>query len=539
MNRAPIVHELCAEVLEVCDSLEQSVLYLERQPGDVETIAEAVRHAHTVKGNALMMGFEGLTEVARTIEAAFAALLDGRLVVTATLVGWILDLIDAIRALVPGLAEDRDEVGAGPRQVMARVTECIDQATSRGEPAARTAESASIERADPPRWLRVDRVRVERLDDLVTEIVIARTQLAQRLEAVRGNQPLRDAFFEHDRLFVELQERASELRLVPLGALMHRFTRGVRDLAHACGKQVELHVEGGDIEVDVSIVDHLRAPLTHVIRNAVAHGIETPDVRRAAGKPEGGIVTVRAERDGSGLLVEVYDDGAGIDRAKVAARGQRLGLIAAGVELDPQQVEELLFRPGFSTADSVSDIAGRGIGMDVVRRKVEALRGSVTLSSAPGQGTTVEMRVPINVAVIAGFRIRVAGEPFVIPMDDVVECAELAAQPSTQLERDGKPLPFLRLRDAFGLDGAAPPRESLVVVRHAAGAVGLAVDELDGEAQVAIKPLAAIFRGVRAVSGAAILGNGRVALVLDVDGVVATGRAAGAVAPAAPRQEEA
>jgi two-component system chemotaxis sensor kinase CheA len=285
-------------------------------------------------------------------------------------------------------------------------------------------------------------------------------------------------------------------------------------------------VEGEDVEVDTAVVEYVRDPLTHMVRNALDHGIEAPAARRAAGKDPVGKVVLRAFHEAGSMVIQVIDDGAGLDRGRIAEKAVATGLVADASRLSDEDLARLVFEPGFSTADRVTELSGRGVGMDVVRRNVEALRGSVAIESTPGHGTAVTIRVPLTLAIIQGFRVAIGDEVYILPLDAVVECLEL---PSGETEagttcgivnlRD-RPLPYLRLRDHFGLAGERPERENVVVVQHGSQSAGVVVDALHGESSTVIKPLGSMFKAIPGVAGSSILGNGRVALILDVAGLL-------------------
>jgi two-component system chemotaxis sensor kinase CheA len=376
------------------------------------------------------------------------------------------------------------------------------------------------------RTLRVDVAKLDKLIDLSGEIAISRGRLADMLErrVSLTVDDILEAHREADRLYLDLQDLIMQARMVPLGPTFQQHHRTVRDLSAAGQKQVRLHLEGEDVEVDTAVVEHIRDPLMHMIRNALDHGLEAPAERQARGKDPCGQISLRAFHEGALVVIQVADDGKGLDRDRILRRAVERGLVAEGATPTDAEAFGLIFEPGFSTAEKVTEVSGRGVGMDVVRRNVDALRGSVSVESAPGQGTTVTLRFPLTLAIIQGFRVVVAGEVYILPLDVVAECVEL---PEGQeggrtgvLNLRGQPLPFLRLREHFGLGGAPPLRENAVVVEHAGARVGLAVDSLLGESQTVIKPLGKMFQGIRGISGSAILGDGRVALILDVGGLL-------------------
>jgi two-component system chemotaxis sensor kinase CheA len=374
------------------------------------------------------------------------------------------------------------------------------------------------------RTLRVDVEKLDRLLDLAGELTIARGRMAQMLEA-KGEvslEELRDAHSFSDALHYELQGTILQVRMVPIGPLFHQYNRTVRDMAKSLGKMAQLRIEGEDIEVDTSVVEYLKDPLLHMIRNALDHGIESPAKRKKSGKSQTGTVTVRAARAGGNIVIEVMDDGAGLDKQKICEVAQKKALVAEPQKLSDSEIYQLIFEPGFTTASHVSDMSGRGVGMDVVRRNIQALRGSVHAASQPGVGTTVRVRLPLTLAIIEGFGVGVGDETYVIPVDQVIECVELPKEDHETARKDGvlqlrnEPLPFIYLQDHFGLTGERGTRQSVVVVQHETSRAGLAVNELYGATQTVIKPLPPVFKDVPGVSGSAILGNGRVALILDV-----------------------
>jgi two-component system chemotaxis sensor kinase CheA len=314
--------------------------------------------------------------------------------------------------------------------------------------------------------------------------------------------------------------------MVPIGPSFHQHLRTVRDVATSQGKQARLVVEGEDVEVDTAVVEIVRDPLTHMVRNALDHGIEPPEVRRAAGKDPTGRLLLRAFHDAGSMVIQVVDDGAGLDRDRIARKAVAMGLVADAARLSDEDLARVVFEPGFSTAETVTELSGRGVGMDVVRRNVEALRGSVAIESERGRGTTVTIRVPLTLAIIQGFKVGIADEAYILPLDAVVECLELPPEETASasvhgvVNLRGKPLPYLRLREHFGLEGRRPARENVVVVQHGVQSAGIVVDELHGESSTVIKPLGSMFKQIPGVAGSSILGNGRVALILDVAGIL-------------------
>jgi two-component system, chemotaxis family, sensor kinase CheA len=369
------------------------------------------------------------------------------------------------------------------------------------------------------------KVEVEKLDELVNqvgELVIAGAAAGSQVKKL-GNSPLHESIANVQKLIESVRDASLSLRMVPIGEVFQRFPRLVRDIAKDLNKKIDLVIEGAETELDKSMVERLVDPLTHMIRNAIDHGIESVEARLAQGKSETGTVRLNAWHEGSSILIEVSDDGAGINAAKVLAKAQERGLAKPGQELSQRDILHLIFEPGFSTADQVTNLSGRGVGMDVVKRNIDDLRGIVEVETTEGYGSRFRIRLPLTLAIIDGFQFMAGGSTWVVPLDQVVECNDLSVAETYQglVRLRGEPLPFFRLRELFGITEAPPPRESLVVVQHGTHRLGIAVDELVGELQAVIKPLGRLFRQLRGIGGTTILGNGQLAMILDVGQLVA------------------
>ncbi|HEV2285479.1 MAG TPA: chemotaxis protein CheA, partial [Steroidobacteraceae bacterium] len=322
-------------------------------------------------------------------------------------------------------------------------------------------------------------------------------------------------------LVEQVREYALQLRMVKIGGTFARFERVVHDVAGELGKEIRLVIRGEDTELDKTVVERIGDPLTHLVRNAIDHGIEPLEVRTARGKPAAGTVTLNAFHDSGSIVIECSDDGGGLQRERILAKALGRGLIAAGQELSEEETFALIFEPGFSTADNVTNLSGRGVGMDVVKRNIVALRGSVGLASIEGKGTTVTVRLPLTLAIINGFHVAVGRSSFILPLEAIEECVEFFPEPGRDIiNLRGQALPFVRLRELLGIRGPLKQRQSVVVVRHAGAHVGLVVEELLGELQTVIKPLGKAFRRSDCISGSSVLGSGEVALILDVAAVV-------------------
>jgi two-component system chemotaxis sensor kinase CheA len=380
------------------------------------------------------------------------------------------------------------------------------------------------------KMVKVPASRLDALIDLVGELVIA----AATSDAASQRQDVlatREAQATVTQLVSTIRDTALSLRMVPIGETFSRFNRLVRDVSKQLGKDIALDIKGADTELDKSIVERLVDPLTHIVRNSLDHGVETSEARIAAGKPGRATLTLNAFHEGGSIVVDVRDDGRGLDRVRIRKKAVEKGLIAADAQLSDEAIDELIFVPGFSSADQVSELSGRGVGMDVVRRSVEALRGAVEVLSTPGQGTTVRLRVPLTLAIIDGFQVGVGARTWVVPLELVHECVDLPvvleSETHHRLDLRGEVVPFVRLREFFAVQGDKPARECVVVVEEGGKRVGLVVDRLLGASQAVIKPLGPLFQNMEGLGGATLLGTGEVGFVVDVAQVVrrATGRA--------------
>ena len=383
--------------------------------------------------------------------------------------------------------------------------------------------------------IRVATGKIDRLVNLVGELVVTQAMIAQIVTRFTPDRlpQLAEAVAQMDRHARDLEERVMAVRMLPLRTIFGRFPRVVRDLAQAAGKDVVLDLQGEDTELDKSVIEQISDPLTHLVRNAVDHGIEVPALRHQAGKPATGRVALRAWQQGGNIYLEISDDGRGLDRERIQAKAVGLGLLASDEVADDETLFAFIFRPGFSTAEQVSEISGRGVGMDVVARNVENLGGFITVHSERGRGTTFRVKLPLTLAILDGQTVRVGSEHYIIAMASVVESVRprprqldtVLGTAETFTLRD-RPLPLIRLHRLFRVTSAIEdPTEALVViVEHDGRRVALLVDELLDQQQVVIKSLEANFQRTEGIAGATILGDGRVTLILDVPGLITLAR---------------
>lgn len=378
------------------------------------------------------------------------------------------------------------------------------------------------------------RVPAERLDELmdrVGELVIAQSRLKQ-IAAASHDPQVKSVTEEIERLARELQDTTMGVRMMPIGSLFGRFRRLVHDLSRDLGKDIELITSGEETELDKTVIERLADPLVHLIRNAGDHGLESRDGRAAAGKSANGRITLTARHAGAAVLISVGDDGRGLDRARIQARAEENGLLAPGAKLADEELFKVIFAPGFSTAHEVTNLSGRGVGMDVVKRTIDDLRGSIDVRSTPGHGAEVTLRLPLTLAIIDGLLVRVGRGRYVIPLGAVEECVELTPEDDLRskgrcfLNIRGDLVPYIRLREQFASSLPADPYQKVVIVSAGGFRVGLVVDQVIGDHQTVIKSLSRLHAGVGVFSGATILGDGSVALILDVPQLVADGQAA-------------
>jgi two-component system chemotaxis sensor kinase CheA len=373
--------------------------------------------------------------------------------------------------------------------------------------------------------VRVPSERLDRLVNLVGELVMNQSRLSQ-VSAAASVPDLAAPVEELERLVDELRDNVLGIRMMPIGATFSRFKRLVHDLSAELGKEIDLVTEGEDTELDKTVLDQLGDPLVHLIRNSIDHGVESPEARAGAGKARRGIIRLAAAHVGSNVIITITDDGRGIDAEAIRAKAVEKGLLADTARLSEREMYELIFRPGFSTAKKITNVSGRGVGMDVVKRQFEALRGQVALSSQAGAGTTITLTLPLTLAIIDGLLVEIGCDQFIIPMSVVTENVEL---PRSERGRNngrnviavrGELVPYVRLREAFAMAGAELEVEKIVIARHGHDRVGLVVDRVVGSHQTVIQPLGRFYRNIDLVSGATIMGDGRVALILDLAGLV-------------------
>jgi two-component system, chemotaxis family, sensor kinase CheA len=391
-------------------------------------------------------------------------------------------------------------------------------------------QQTTANKAEEKQSIRVSADKLSELINLVGELVIAsaNTEVTARQA---GDESMVETTSALSHLVEEIRDTALNLRMVEIGATFNRFRRVVREVSRNLGKDIDLIINGGDTELDKIVIDKIADPLMHLVRNSLDHGFEMPDQRREKGKSPKGTLELKAFHDSGSIVITINDDGNGLPKEKILNKALERGLIKEDHNMTDKEIYKLIFEPGFSTAEAVTDISGRGVGMDVVRRNIDALRGQVDVDSQPGLGTEISIRLPLTLAIIDGFLTRVGQHSYVIPLDMVDECMEFQVDSNTYIDSNfinlrGEVLPFVRLNklfndtDTLSKNDAQDQKENIIVTNYAGNKTGFIVNELLGEYQTVIKPLGEVFKDLKGISGATILGNGEVAMIVDVPGLV-------------------
>jgi two-component system, chemotaxis family, sensor kinase CheA len=528
-DRDAILASFLAESEEGLDVMEQALVQMESNPSEPELLHTIFRVAHSIKGNATSLQLTELAGFAHVVEDLLDVFREQQLLPTAELISLLLKAVDELRAMVSAAQTGPVELTSQQQNLRKEIAREVEKRSKRVVRANGTREeSISGTKIDAlsnanHRTLRADVDKLDHMLNLTGEIVIAQGRLRQMIENLSGDQgrAILEMHREAERLYMDLQSEVMSIRMVPVGPLFRQFVRSVRDLARSHGKLARLEVIGGDVEVDTTVLEQLKDPLLHLLRNAVDHGLEKPEARESKGKNPCGLIKLAAAHSAGNIVVTLQDDGAGFDKTKILEKARLVGLISAKDDFRDQEIYSLVFRAGFSTAESVTDLSGRGVGLDVVRRNIDTLRGTVDITSAAGKGSTITIRLPLTLAIIEGFSVRVGSEVFIVPLEHVTECTELPAtkrntDASGVLSLRGEPLPYVRLRHAFSVAGEVPRKENVVVVKINDFYAGIAVDELLGGMQTVIKPLGKAFRSVHGIAGSTVLGDGRVGLIIDV-----------------------
>jgi two-component system chemotaxis sensor kinase CheA len=560
-----LLREFVAESQEHLQNIELGVLVLEDNPTDAGTLNSIFRAFHTFKGGSGFLKLTPVNRLAHELESLLDLARQQKLLITSDIINLILEggdtlqqfiaeiqtalaaghatpivipiasLIVRVRAVVSSPEAPVLPVSPAPAPVGRDTAPAVPlvpapPSSALAAPAAATGKSSPAKTSGDAGIVKVDTYKLDSLLDLVGELVIAQSMVSQDDSLKSLNSPwLNRNLAQVSGITRELQKISMSMRMVPIRPTFQKMQRLVRDLAAKQAKQVELKMSGAETELDRSITEEINDPLVHMIRNSVDHGIEKPEARTAKGKSPHGTVTLRACHEGGNIVVEVADDGAGLNKEKLLAKAIEKGIVRPDEQLSEQEIFDLIFAPGFSTAEKVTDISGRGVGMDVVRRNVGKLRGKVGITSTPGQGTTFTISLPLTLAIIDGFIVGVGKERFILPTYCVRESfrptPDMLASVHERCEMvnlRGRLSPLLRLYKFFGVEATAtdPTQGIVLLVEHDNKRRALLVDRLLGKQEVVIKSLGDLFKQSPAIAGAAILGDGRVGLILDVSALV-------------------
>lgn len=550
-----VIREFLVESYENLSRLDQELVELEKHPKDAALLGSIFRTIHTIKGTCGFFAFSTLEQITHEAENLLCQLRDGRRDLDPTLISLILETVDATRKVLASIEASGKEGSDHYEELTARLKvaargkrvgeapdglgEHIDAAQEAcgqsrapehaggAKPEDDTARSSAVVDAN----IRVGVGLLDKLMDLVGELVLTRNQILQ-FTTEREDAALNATSQRLNLITTELQEGVMKTRMQPIGMVWNKLPRIVRDVALSLGKQIRLEMDGAETELDRTIIEAIKDPLVHLVRNACDHGVEPPEVRQHAGKPAQGKLTLRAYHEGGQVNIEIGDDGAGVDVTRVKQKAIEKGLLRAeqAQKLSDREALNLIFEPGFSTAQTVTNVSGRGVGMDVVRSNIEKIGGVVDVFSRPGEGTTVKLKIPLTLAIIPGLVINSGGERFVIPQVSLLELIRLEGDTSDKrieyvhgtpvYRRRGSLLPIAYLNQVLGLRRSERSEAlSMVVLQAEDRQFGLVVDGINDTQEIVVKPLGKQLKGLTVYAGATIMGDGRVALILDVLGV--------------------
>ncbi|MFZ0684282.1 MAG: chemotaxis protein CheW [Terriglobales bacterium] len=541
MDELDITREFLIESKENLARLDVEIVKLEQDPKNAGLLDSIFRTIHTLKGTGGMLCFSAIEGVAHLAESLLSRVRNGECELSSELVSLILRTVDVIKGELDSIEAAGKESGVSHESLRAQLKSASEAIKANVAPRASEETAHSSERtADPdcpaPQKLssedstiRVDVVLLDRLMNLVGELVLARNQILQS-NTTQKDATLNASSQRLNLITTELQEGVMKTRMQPIGVIWNKLPRVVRDLAASSGKSILLQMEGAETELDRTIIEAIKDPLTHLVRNCCDHGIEKPKVRAQNGKPEQGTISLRAYHEGGQVNIEISDDGAGIDLQRLREKATEKGLARAD-RMSDREITDLIFLPGLSTAEKITNISGRGVGMDVVKTNIEKISGAVDVTSQLGHGTTFKIKIPLTLAIIPGLIVTSGGERFVIPQVSLLELIGLDGEPGkTQVEsvggtpvyrRRGKLLPLVYLNRVLQMAGRKDQSDSIsIVVLQAEGQqFGLVVDGISDTQEIVVKPLGKHLKGLSCYAGACIMGDGSVALILDVMGI--------------------
>ncbi|MDD5260008.1 MAG: chemotaxis protein CheA [bacterium] len=527
-----------SEATEYLQNLNKSLLALEKNPDNLELLNEIFRLAHTMKGMAATMGYQKITTVAHQMEDVLDRLRKQELKVTPEIIETLFKSLDVLEPLLQEVASGEDkkvditEIIVKLKMIMEQKKPDAGEPAKEAEPGTAESEKKTVNSEKEKKRAQTSvRINIEHLDNLmnlVGELVINKARLFQIGTNYKLGE-LNETLTQLDRITGSLQEEVLKTRMIPVSHIFDRYPRVVRDLAKLKNKEINFEIEGSEIELDRMIVDEINDPLIHLIRNSVDHGIETPQERVKKGKSEAGYVKLSARREKGYVRIELTDDGKGMDPNEIAQKAIEKGMVAKEklALMTEQEMLMLICEPGFSTASEISDISGRGVGMDVVKTKIEAFNGSVTIETKKGKGSTFIIKLPLTLAIIQSLMVKVADEVYAIPLSNITEINSFAPDLIRTIEKKEvvkireEILPLVSLREVFNLPKREYGEEIYVVtVEVGEKRMGLVVDSLYSREEIVIKTLSGILKRTKGISGATILGDGRVVLIVDIAGII-------------------
>jgi two-component system chemotaxis sensor kinase CheA len=533
VHEQDVIREFLIESSENLNRLDQEVVQLEQCPDDKALLASIFRTFHTIKGTCGFLGFAALEEVAHGAEDILSQLRAGKQRLCEPLVRLILDAVDAIRRILVEIEKTGKEGQGDQAELVRRLRHAASHPQEQVEkllPPELPREDSDKSCAAAETAIRVDVGLLDKLMNLVGELVLARNQVLQ-FTVQKDDGGLNATSQRLNLITTELQENVMKTRMQPIGVVWNNLPRLVRDVAHGCGKQVRLEMDGAETELDKTIIEAIKDPLTHLVRNACDHGIETPAERTQGGKAPQGTVRLRAYHEGGQVNIEIEDDGAGIDTTRLRQKAVEKSLANAdqAARMSEREALHLIFLPGFSTAQKVTSISGRGVGLDVVKSNVERIGGVVDVATKPGEGTLIKLKIPLTLAIIPGLIVMSGGERFLIPQASLLELIRIDGDLGGRIEyvhgtpvyrRRGRLLPIAFLNQVLHMDVAkGSDVVNIVVLQAEDHQFGLVVDSIRDTQEIVVKPLGKQLKGLSVYAGATIMGDGRVSLILDVLGI--------------------
>jgi two-component system chemotaxis sensor kinase CheA len=559
-----IIEDFLSEAHELLDGLDQNLVELERQPNNTDLLNDIFRSFHTIKGAGGFLGFNQVVELSHNAENLLNKLRQGEILVNAGIMDILLQAVDIVKNMINDIARENPQ-----EYQLEPLYQKIDQILTKKKapskkktklappPAEETGESVNSDimpssgpseqdpeerlkapRGEPDKTIRIDIDRLDTIMNLVGELVLARNRLIklnssldEKYQDEKLLDPLRETTGNLSIITTDLQLAVMRSRMLPIKKVFSKFPRMARDLARDLQKQIELEISGEDTELDKSVIEEIGDPLVHILRNSADHGIESPEIRQAQGKPEQGLIKLSAYHEGDHIIIEIEDDGKGIDSGAVRAKAIEKGLIdeAESMRLSEKECLNMIFQPGFSTNQEVTDISGRGVGLDVVKTHIAKLNGQIDLITEKGKGSKFRLRIPLTVAIIPALMVGMSNEVFAIPLVSVIEAVRVSPEEIKTIDgneviklRDAV-LPLIRLSEVFDLpspNGFESNSLYVVVIGLAEKRIGLIVERLFGQEEVVIKSLGDYFADNKEITGATITGDGRVVLILDIGNLV-------------------